>query len=92
MSSLLCTILSLVLILEAFTTSHGEFVYHGFSGVNLTLDGNAMVTPDGILELTNDTINLGHAFYPTPQNFRKFSIMHSAIILTQLCVCNPLSA
>ncbi|KAL6885643.1 hypothetical protein ACP4OV_010422 [Aristida adscensionis] len=46
-----------------------QFVYHGFTGVNLTLDGNSMVTPDGILDLTNDTINLGHAFFPTPFNF-----------------------
>ncbi|KAK3118577.1 hypothetical protein QOZ80_9BG0701830 [Eleusine coracana subsp. coracana] len=30
-----------------------------------------MVTPDGLLELTNDTVNLGHAFYPTPLSFRQ---------------------
>ncbi|VAH73249.1 unnamed protein product [Triticum turgidum subsp. durum] len=42
------------------TTSNDSFsfVYDGFSGVNLTLDGNAKVTPDGLLELTNDTSTL----------------------------------
>ncbi|RLN33967.1 hypothetical protein C2845_PM03G23140 [Panicum miliaceum] len=52
--------------------SEDQFVYHGFSGVNLTMDGNAKVTPDGLLELTNDTVNLGHTFYPSPLNFRKW--------------------
>ncbi|KAM3197111.1 hypothetical protein ACQJBY_072655 [Aegilops geniculata] len=64
--------LLVLLPLAASTTSDNSFsfLYHGFSGVNLTLDGNAMVTPDGLLELTNDTINLGHAFYPTPLSLR----------------------
>ncbi|KAG8080895.1 hypothetical protein GUJ93_ZPchr0007g4918 [Zizania palustris] len=69
---LLSTILSFLLNLaDVVASDDGQFIYHGFSGVNLTLDGNAKVTADGLLELTNDTINLGHAFYPTPQNFRK---------------------
>nr|CAB3456315.1 unnamed protein product [Digitaria exilis] len=55
----------------ASTASDDQFVYNGFAGVNLTLDGNALVTPDGLLELTNDTVNLGHAFYPTPLNFHQ---------------------
>ncbi|VAH73255.1 unnamed protein product [Triticum turgidum subsp. durum] len=61
-----------LLHLAASTTSNDSFsfLYNGFSGVNLTLDGNANVTPDGLLELTNDTINLGHAFYPTPLSLR----------------------
>jgi hypothetical protein len=61
----------LLLHLAASSSSNDQFVYNGFAGVNLTLDGNAMVTPDGLLELTNDTINLGHAFYPTPLNLHK---------------------
>jgi serine/threonine protein kinase len=62
-------IASFVLIFSHTAASDNEFIYHGFTEDNLTLDGNAMVTPDGLLELTNDTINLGHAFYPTPLNF-----------------------
>jgi hypothetical protein len=60
-----------LLHLAASTPSNDQFVFNGFSGVNLTLDGNAMITPDGLLELTNDTVNLGHAFYPTPLSLQK---------------------
>jgi hypothetical protein len=63
-SLLLCAIAFLVLNLPASITGTNQFVYNGFAGVNLTLDGNAVVTPDGLLELTNDTVNLGHAFHP----------------------------
>lgn len=49
-----------------------QFVYSGFTGTNLTLDGAAMVTADGLLKVTNGTVNLyGHAFHPTPLSFRK---------------------
>ena len=70
--SFFCSILSLVLTFSYFAASDDQFVYHGFAGVNnLTLDGNALITPDGLLELTNDRVNLGHAFYPTPLNFHQ---------------------
>ncbi|XP_025802748.1 L-type lectin-domain containing receptor kinase IV.1-like isoform X1 [Panicum hallii] len=69
--SFLCFTISLVLTFSDFAASDDQFVYHGFGGVNLTLDGNALITPDGLLELTNDTVNLGHAFYPTPLNFHQ---------------------
>ncbi|OEL13424.1 L-type lectin-domain containing receptor kinase IV.2, partial [Dichanthelium oligosanthes] len=58
----------------ASTTATGEdqFVYSGFSGSNLNLDGAATITTDGVLELTNHTVHIkGHAFYPTPWRFRK---------------------
>ncbi|KAJ1259102.1 hypothetical protein BS78_10G127400 [Paspalum vaginatum] len=74
LSFLLPFLLSLALNLVSFTTVTGEdqFVYSGFSGNNLTLDGTATVTPDGVLELTNHTVNIkGHAFYPIPWRFRK---------------------
>jgi serine/threonine protein kinase len=69
--SFLCFIFSLVFTFSDFAASDDQFVYNGFAGVNLTLDGNALVTPDGLLELTNDTVNLGHAFYPTPLSFNQ---------------------
>ncbi|KAE8797677.1 L-type lectin-domain containing receptor kinase IV.1-like [Hordeum vulgare] len=47
-----------------------QFVYSGFGGTNLTLDGVG-VTADGMLELTNGTLQRkGHAFYPAPLRFR----------------------
>ncbi|CAN6198990.1 unnamed protein product [Urochloa humidicola] len=48
-----------------------QFVYNGFKGANLTLDGGASVTPAGLLMLTNGTIQTkGHAFHPSPLPFR----------------------
>ncbi|XP_066377553.1 L-type lectin-domain containing receptor kinase SIT2-like [Miscanthus floridulus] len=48
-----------------------QFVYSGFTGANLTMDGTATVTPGGLLELTNGTLQLkGHAFHPRPLHFR----------------------
>ncbi|XP_052145188.1 L-type lectin-domain containing receptor kinase SIT1 [Oryza glaberrima] len=47
-----------------------QFTFDGFAGVNLTLDGTAVVTPGGLLMLTNGTTLLkGHAFYPSPLRF-----------------------
>ncbi|KAK3127493.1 hypothetical protein QOZ80_7AG0574170 [Eleusine coracana subsp. coracana] len=49
----------------------GQFVYNGFKDANLDLDGAAMVTPRGLLELTNSTLQMkGHAFHPSPLPFR----------------------
>ncbi|KAF8683577.1 hypothetical protein HU200_044496 [Digitaria exilis] len=46
------------------------FTFNGFSGTNLSLDGMATVTPDGLLMLTNGSTALkGHAFYPAPLRF-----------------------
>ncbi|KAF7023824.1 hypothetical protein CFC21_036257 [Triticum aestivum] len=54
-----------------FTIANDQFVYSGFAQANLSLDGAATITPDGLLELTNGTFNLkGHALYPTPLHFR----------------------
>jgi len=49
----------------------GQLIYNGFKGANLTLDGGAAVTPDGLLVLTNGSIQMkGHAFHPSPLPFR----------------------
>ncbi|OQU76281.1 LOW QUALITY PROTEIN: hypothetical protein SORBI_3010G124700 [Sorghum bicolor] len=49
-----------------------QFVYSGFTGANLTMDGTATITPGGLVELTNGTLQLkGHAFHPTPLSFRE---------------------
>nr|CAB3494299.1 unnamed protein product [Digitaria exilis] len=55
---------------------HGEFVYNGFAGANLTLDGAATVTPDGLLMLTNGNGSIqmmGHALHPSPLPFHNAS-------------------
>uniref|UniRef100_I1Q7T2 non-specific serine/threonine protein kinase n=1 Tax=Oryza glaberrima TaxID=4538 RepID=I1Q7T2_ORYGL len=63
----------LFLCLASFVTcSEHQFVFSGFTGSNLVVDGAATITEDGLLELTNGANNIeGHAFYPTPLRFRK---------------------
>jgi serine/threonine protein kinase len=60
--------------LLATTGSNGgdQFVYTGFAGANLTLDGAATVTATGLVELTNGstTHQKGHAFHPAPLRLR----------------------
>nr|CAB3494298.1 unnamed protein product [Digitaria exilis] len=47
-----------------------QFVYQGFATANLSLDGLAVVTPDGLLALTNATDQAkGHAFHPGHLHF-----------------------
>ncbi|OIT01148.1 PREDICTED: L-type lectin-domain containing receptor kinase IV.1-like [Nicotiana attenuata] len=47
------------------------FTCNGFNRANLTLDGIAQLTSKGLLQLTNTSrLQKGHAFYPTPINFK----------------------
>jgi hypothetical protein len=69
---LLHLLVFIILNLSALATSEDQFVYSGFAGVNLSLDGVATVTPNGLLELTNGSLRLkGHAFHPAPFCFSK---------------------
>ncbi|GMI81764.1 P2-type purinergic receptor 2, L-type lectin receptor kinase I.5 [Hibiscus trionum] len=58
----------------------GLFVYnHGFRHANLQLDGSAIIRSNGLLQLTNtSTLQIGHAFYPSPMNFTPSSSSTSA--------------
>ena len=59
-------------LLPAATAAEERFVFDGFKGANLSLDGMATVTPDGLLLLTNATPQLkAHAFYPAPLRFHR---------------------
>nr|XP_027119807.1 L-type lectin-domain containing receptor kinase IV.1-like [Coffea arabica] len=50
------------------------FIYQGFQSSNLSLDGLARVTKNGLLRVTNSTIlQTGYAFYPNPINFKTTS-------------------
>ncbi|KAI8015278.1 L-type lectin-domain containing receptor kinase I.8 [Camellia lanceoleosa] len=47
-----------------------QFIYNGFRGANLHLDGLAQIHPDGLLQLTNTSEKQsGHAFYQLPIKF-----------------------
>ncbi|XBI88794.1 hypothetical protein VPH35_026710 [Triticum aestivum] len=51
-----------------------QFVYNGFTGANLTLDGASTVMPNGLLMLTDYTRKVkGHAVHPFPLPFRTAS-------------------
>ncbi|RWW16097.1 hypothetical protein GW17_00020034 [Ensete ventricosum] len=69
----LSRLLLLVLVAElAAASSDVGFVFDGFTGeANLSLNGYAEVTSEGLLKLTNFTPEMtGHAFYPSPVNFK----------------------
>ncbi|OAY81915.1 L-type lectin-domain containing receptor kinase IV.2 [Ananas comosus] len=70
--SFLFLLLLLVLKLAASSPTKEEFfTFNGFSEANLTLDGVATVSSNGLLILTNNTKRQkGHAFHPSPLNFR----------------------
>ncbi|XP_020095689.1 L-type lectin-domain containing receptor kinase IV.1-like [Ananas comosus] len=65
-------LLLLILKLAASSPTEKEFTFNGFSGANLTLDGIATVSSDGLLILTNTTEKQkSHAFHPSPLSFRR---------------------
>lgn len=59
----------LVSISTLFTASKSfdSFMYNGFNGSDLDLQGATVIKPSGALKLTNRTHHaIGHAFFPTP--------------------------
>ncbi|KAM3325655.1 hypothetical protein P3S67_000780 [Capsicum chacoense] len=47
------------------------FIYNGFQSGNISLDGIANLTSNGLLLLTDSkTRDQGHAFYPNPIHFK----------------------
>ncbi|KQK20961.1 hypothetical protein BRADI_1g57775v3 [Brachypodium distachyon] len=68
----LCLILFPVPNLIAFCAAEvRSFVYSGFQGADITLDGVAVVRPDGLLELTRIADVRGYAFHRNPLHFRR---------------------
>ncbi|OAY72650.1 L-type lectin-domain containing receptor kinase IV.1 [Ananas comosus] len=65
-------LLLLILRLVASSPTEKEFTFNGFSGANLSLDGIATVSSDGLLILTNTAEpHKSHAFHPSPLSFRR---------------------
>ncbi|KAL3745459.1 hypothetical protein ACJRO7_014546 [Eucalyptus globulus] len=63
-----------LLVNTAPTHETGDFTYNGFRSANLSLDGLAVVTGNGLLRLTNETEQkVSHAFYPNPITFKNSS-------------------
>jgi serine/threonine protein kinase len=62
----------LPLLMSFVASENTSFLFNGFRSRNLSLDGIAEITPNGLLRLTNETKKQnGHAFYPNPVSFKK---------------------
>ncbi|XWS67106.1 hypothetical protein CRYUN_Cryun05aG0258400 [Craigia yunnanensis] len=61
----------LTLLISLAAADDVDFIYSGFRSANLSLDGIAEFTSNGLLKLTNETRQQkGHAFYPHLVNFK----------------------
>ncbi|KAL3531792.1 hypothetical protein ACH5RR_005313 [Cinchona calisaya] len=71
-SMLSLKIILVISILVGFASSQDlSITYNGFRSTNMSLDGIAEVTPNGLLKLTNATKQeKGHAFFPNPVKFK----------------------
>ncbi|KAJ0981858.1 hypothetical protein J5N97_010113 [Dioscorea zingiberensis] len=60
-----------VILLKLALSTSDDFTYNGFKGVNLSLDGLAGITSDGLLKLTNASRHaMGHVFLSVPLRFK----------------------
>ena len=68
-----CKLAILLPLLVSFVASEDpRFIFNGFRSANLSLDGIAEITPNGLLRLTIDTRQQkGHAFYLNSISFKK---------------------
>jgi hypothetical protein len=64
----------LPLVVSFVASEDTSFLFNGFRSRNISLDGIAEITPNGILRLTNYTKQQKDlAFYPNPVSFKKSS-------------------
>ncbi|KAH7531122.1 hypothetical protein JRO89_XSUnG0019200 [Xanthoceras sorbifolium] len=69
-----CVVFHLSLISMAFSQDENQFIYNGFNGSRLHLDGLAKVLPNGLLQLTNiSELKSGYGFHPYPFKFNTSS-------------------
>ncbi|XP_028783462.1 L-type lectin-domain containing receptor kinase IV.1-like [Neltuma alba] len=59
-----------------------SFIFnHGFQSANLTMDGISIITPNGLLQLNNETgRQMGHAFYSNPVVFTNTSSFSTTFV------------
>ncbi|XP_058109531.1 L-type lectin-domain containing receptor kinase SIT2-like [Magnolia sinica] len=76
MVAMLSKLLAFFLLVKLTSSSVDghDFTYNGFRGVNLTRNGVAEITSDGLLSLTNTSLfQIGRAFYSVPVRFKNSS-------------------
>ncbi|KAJ6815385.1 L-type lectin-domain containing receptor kinase IV.2-like [Iris pallida] len=87
-SRLLKTLFILVILSFASSRGDGSFVFNGFRGANLSLDGFASVTPDGLLLVTNaSNRGVGHAFHPKPFKFKSDTAPGTTLSFSTTFIC-----
>ncbi|KMT07381.1 hypothetical protein BVRB_6g150070 [Beta vulgaris subsp. vulgaris] len=78
----------LLLVVLTFAQDENQFIYNGFQEAKLHLDGLANIHPDGLLQMTNSSLQgSGHVFYPRPLKFntsRSFSTTFTFAINTDV--------
>ncbi|XP_058100122.1 L-type lectin-domain containing receptor kinase IV.1-like [Magnolia sinica] len=59
-------------LLMRLAASEGDvdFIYNRFSAANMSFDGAAEITSNGLLQLTTSNKQTGHAFYSIPLHFK----------------------
>ncbi|KAM0954178.1 putative protein kinase RLK-Pelle-L-LEC family [Dioscorea sansibarensis] len=61
-----------ILMIATSSIAGENFIFNGFTGSNLSLDGVASITPNGLLRLTKEEKQkMGHAFFPNRLSFRR---------------------
>ncbi|KAI3473195.1 hypothetical protein Pfo_030487 [Paulownia fortunei] len=69
----LIKLVALLLFPQISFADSSAFTFNGFRSANLSLDGLAQITSNGLLRLSNVTKQqTGHAFYPSPLIFKNF--------------------
>lgn len=68
-------------VLITFAQDQNQFIYNGFQGAHLRLDGLAEIYPSGLLQMTNTSKQQsGHAFYPQPFKFNATPSFSTAFV------------
>ncbi|XP_028783463.1 L-type lectin-domain containing receptor kinase IV.1-like [Neltuma alba] len=75
-------VLLLVTTMVQVSGADTSFIFnYGFPSANLTMDGISIITPNGLLQLTNETrTQTGHAFYSNPVVFTNTSSFSTTFV------------
>ncbi|CAL5062000.1 unnamed protein product [Urochloa decumbens] len=87
-ASFVLVLLLMIHAASAAAADNSQFLHQGFSAAGLALDGLAVVTPDGLLALTNATDQAkAHAFHPVPLHLLSKSSSSSSAAARSFSTC-----
>ncbi|XP_077237170.1 L-type lectin-domain containing receptor kinase SIT2-like [Tasmannia lanceolata] len=71
MSAMFTKILLFLILIKVSASNNDVYIYNGFLSTDLSFEGIAGITPNGLLQLTNNTKECkGHAFHSIPLQFK----------------------